>query len=135
MGIGKLSLNLLQQCKYCALQYALHTAILVPQVTTPQGQVTKHVKVEVLNDIGLSCPQVTQVTPKGKYVFEEMLAGIKAKQPCQVGGPEKFVTYMCDRRGVWKDLNTTACAFTSDLTRGLEKLAQVGHIKVALEQS
>lgn len=135
MGIGELSLNLLQQSKVLCFAvcppHNVSPAFLVPQVTTPQGQVTKHVEVEVLNYIGLSCPQVTQVTPKGKYVFEEMLAGIKAKQPCQVGGPEKFVTYMCDRRGVWKDLNTTACAFTSDLTRGLEKLAQVGQIKVA----
>ena len=95
------------------------------QVTTPQGQVTKHVEVEVLNYVGLSCPPVTQVTPKGHYVFEEMLAGIRAKQPCQVGGPEKSATFMCDRRGTWRDLNTSACAFTSDLTRGLEKLAQV----------
>ncbi|KAL8623643.1 hypothetical protein ACOMHN_051085 [Nucella lapillus] len=101
-----------------------HEGVWSCQVTTPQGKVTKHVEVEVLNYIGLSCPPITRHTPKGNYVFEEMLAGVKAKQPCQVGGQGKYVTYLCDHHATWRNLNTSACAFTSDLTRSLEKLAQ-----------
>ncbi|XP_076439680.1 adhesion G protein-coupled receptor A2-like [Babylonia areolata] len=101
-----------------------HEGIWSCQVTTPQGKVTKHVEVEVLNYIGLSCPPITRTTPKGRYVFDEMLAGVKAKQPCQVGGPGRYVTYLCDHHATWRNLNTSACAFTSDLTRSLEKLAR-----------
>ncbi|KAK7468009.1 hypothetical protein BaRGS_00036753, partial [Batillaria attramentaria] len=101
-----------------------HEGVWSCQVTTPQGQVTKHVEVEVLNYVGLSCPSTVQVTPKGKYEFEEMLAGVKAKMPCEVGGKDKYVTYQCDMQGNWRDLNTSSCGFTSDLTRNLEKLAQ-----------
>ena len=95
-------------------------------MTTPQGKVTKNVEVEVLRDVSLSCPPVTKVTPKGKYVFKEMMAGVKAEEPCQAGGPGKVVTYMCSGRGAWTDLDTSACSFTSDLTRRLESMAQVG---------
>lgn len=103
-----------------------HGQVSFSQVTTPDGTVTKNVEVEVLSYVGISCPRTIQVTPKGKYIFEEMVAGVKAKQPCQVGGLDKFVTYQCDSQGQWRDLNTSECAFTSDLTRNLQKLAQVG---------
>ena len=101
-------------------------------MSTPHGNRTKDVEVDVLEPSAVSCPPVTISTVRGEYTFGSILAVSRAEKACQVGQSGRFATYLCNDSGRWTELNVADCEYVSGVTRTLDQLARVGDVWIAV---
>ncbi|ELU04140.1 hypothetical protein CAPTEDRAFT_219588 [Capitella teleta] len=102
-------------------------------IQTPRGNSSKSVSIIVLSNDTPFCPPMATTGNKGQYVWPKTVAGVTQDLACSAGpalnyegeGPARAY-HRCDSQGVWGELDTARCQFSSERTRSLERLSQVG---------
>lgn len=64
---------------------------------------------------------------KGRYTWPETISGHKVNLPCELEDKKVFpyATHSCSINGTWVELDTSNCAYTSNITRILQESSRV----------
>lgn len=107
-----------------------HTGIWSCQLPSHQSNYSKEITVIVISNDTKYCPMTTTSDNKGTYTWPRSVVNHVVTITCESlqlnrNVDEQKASYFCTESEKWKNLNTSMCSYTSDVTKILEQFSKV----------
>ncbi|XP_069609929.1 adhesion G protein-coupled receptor A1 isoform X2 [Ranitomeya imitator] len=106
------------------------------QVNSSYGITSKQIEIIILETGAPYCPMERIINNRGEYRWPRTIAGMTASLACKQFSISSSLAYSdaegerkawrkCDRAGIWKEEDYTACPFSDEMTRHLHAFSLV----------